>query len=222
MGHMVERRSPRISYEVPVRLMRGGTMHELQSADVSREGLFVITDIAPKPREVIKLVVMLPHGQPLKAMAMVTRLVPGPPAGLGLQFFAVAPEAKERWEQFLHEIEPELGEERIFAPTRYPPEKAIYVLRPPDAAALSDFGEHEVKGGELHLAASDEPVDVGDKVNIFVIHPTTEGEFEMCGEVIRQTAASGDRPEGLGVELLDKGEALWDRFAKFVETGKSS
>lgn len=218
---MAERRSARIKSELVVKLVRAQRDLELTSADISREGLFILTDLKPRQGEVVKLEVKLPHGLPIKAMATVARLVPGPPPGLGMQFFSLAPEARERWEHFLRELEPSLEEERIFTPQRYPPEKTVYVLRPPNPAALAAFAEHEVKSGTLHLAAPDEPVDLGDKINIFVVHPITDDEFELCGEVVRFTEAAGDRPEGIGVDLLDAGEELHARLAAFVRTGKA-
>ena len=215
------RRHPRIKCEIPVRLVRAQGILELRSVDVSREGLMVLSDVKPRPREVIKLVVFPPKGPPIKAMALVARLIPGPPPGLGLQFFSLASEDRERWEEFLRELEPTLDEEKIFTPHRYPPAKSLYVLRPPNAGALLAFAEQDIKSGTLHLAAPDEPVDVGDRVNIFLVHPITEEEYELCGEVIRVTAAAGDRPEGIGVELVDQGPNLQDGLAKFVETGRA-
>ncbi len=216
------RKHPRIKCEIPVRLVQAHAVHELRSADVSREGLMILTEMKPRAREVIKLVVFPPKGAPIKVMALVARQIPGPPPGLGLQFFSLAAEDRERWEGFLRELEPTLEEEKIFTPRKYPPAKSLYVLRPPNPTALVAFAEQDIKSGTLHLAAPDEPVDVGDKINIFLVHPTTEEEFEMCGEVVRVTAAAGDRPEGIGVELLDQGSSMVDGLAKFVETGRAS
>ncbi len=73
--------------------------------DVSYRGLLVRTDAPLSVRQLVRLRIALPpDGHELNTMGMVTRCVArngGASPGVGIQFYAVSQEQRERWNRFI-------------------------------------------------------------------------------------------------------------------------
>lgn len=98
-----------ITLSVQVRTLQG--WQELQTADVSRVGLFVRTPAPSSVGQAVQLRIALPSGKTMELMAQVrqvakdsTEHVLGP--GMGLQFFAVAKEVADEWNAFITSLRP--------------------------------------------------------------------------------------------------------------------
>ncbi len=100
------RRFERYAAALPVASKRRSTQDLYLTADVSRHGAFVCTQAPRAPRELIQATFTLPDGATVEAMCMVARVYPvadpgplGP--GMGLDFFALGKEDKDRWDAFV-------------------------------------------------------------------------------------------------------------------------
>ena len=99
-----------ITLHVQVKTIQG--WQELQTADVSRVGMFVRTQSPSPVGHVVQLRVQIPNGKPaMELMAQVRQVAKdneehplGP--GMGLQFFAAAQELKNEWNAFITSLRP--------------------------------------------------------------------------------------------------------------------
>jgi len=99
-----------ISLQVQVKTVQG--WQELQTADVSRVGMFVRTSSPSAVGHVVQLRIQIPNGKPpMDLMAQVRQVAKdgdehplGP--GMGLQFFAAGPELKNDWNAFITSLRP--------------------------------------------------------------------------------------------------------------------
>src|SRR5688572_17388206 len=101
-----QRRSPRHKKCLEVELIEGQKKRRVFTIDVSRHGLFIATDDPPRERFLLQLSVQIPSG-PLPATAFVARRVAadrGRPAGVGVQFFALSAQSKDRWDTYVFEL----------------------------------------------------------------------------------------------------------------------
>src|SRR5688572_18487520 len=98
-----QRRSPRHKMKLQVELIEGPRRRTLTTVDVSRHGLFIATDDPPRERYLLQLNIQIPSG-PLPATAFVARTAQGRNSGVGVQFFALSAQSKERWDSFIFEL----------------------------------------------------------------------------------------------------------------------
>lgn len=101
-----QRRSPRIRHELVVELHEKQRTRRLFALDVARHGLYLATDDPPHERHLVQLTVHLPQG-PIKAAASVMRTIKHDNLvdGVGVQFFALSGDAKQRWDEFIFALQ---------------------------------------------------------------------------------------------------------------------
>jgi len=98
----------RVPLSLPVKVCFGATNYMLQTADISADGFFVVTDRPPAVHSLMGLRLILPpDSAALDVRAMVTHVVTGQdagerrvPAGMGLQFYDLAERDAAVWERF--------------------------------------------------------------------------------------------------------------------------
>jgi hypothetical protein len=101
-----QRRSPRYRHDLVVELHEKQRTRKLHAVDVGRHGLFLVTDDPPHERHLVQLTVHLPEG-PIKAAASVMRTIKHDARvdGVGVQFFALSGDAKQRWDDFIFALQ---------------------------------------------------------------------------------------------------------------------
>ena len=219
---MERRRSDRYETSLVVDLLeRRGPVRAL-AVDVGRHGLFVRTQEPPAERILLKVLIHLEDG-PIEVLASVMRRVlPGSPAaarlgpGAGLQFFALGPEARSRWERFVAGLRGEVQlprEQR--RQIRY---SASFLVKVRDLAALRELFTRDISEGGMFLPT---PLlqPVGTEVSLLVVHPDSDQEFELVGAVARIQHGS---PRGLGIRLNHLSDEQRVAFRRFVESGLSA
>jgi Tfp pilus assembly protein PilZ len=101
------RRFPRYDVEIPVKMKRKGVDVRMMTADASRHGAFIRTDEPGSIRQLVQLTFLLPDHGPIDAMCMVARVL-GPDSargtGMGVDFFALSKQAKQKWERFVADL----------------------------------------------------------------------------------------------------------------------
>jgi Tfp pilus assembly protein PilZ len=207
-----QRRSPRHRVKLQVELIEGQRRRTLQTVDVSRHGLFISTDDPPRERYLLQLSIKIPTG-PLPATAFVARTAQGRVPGVGVQFFALSAQSKERWDAYIFELSG-VAPPPITGDIVKKPDVATFLIKLKDKRRLNEFYEKNVARGGLYMAT---PVikEAGAEVGLVVIHPDTEQEYFIPGTVERVCT---DHPKGMEIKLdVDRDKKA--QFLKFVSTG---
>jgi hypothetical protein len=230
-----QRRSKRYRQELAVELHdRSGSRH-LHAVDVARHGMFIRTDDPPRPRHLVQLTVHLPTG-PISAAVTVSRAIHEPKVGgdkgVGVQFFALSAEAKSRWDEYIHALAAQESAQKrqplaiMSLPGQAPPlprvdhgahgGAATFLVKLKSVERLRAFyQDHVLQGGTVLFT----PVlrDVGEVVQLVVVHPVTDEEYPVPGVV---AAVHAQRPKRLEIHFdLRTPEALAS-FDAFVTSGK--
>ncbi|MBI5493892.1 MAG: PilZ domain-containing protein [Deltaproteobacteria bacterium] len=205
-----QRRSRRYAAQLHVDFQGRGGTHSAESADVARHGLFIRTPHPVAERHVVALAIALPVGT-IRATALVTRTVAaGDQAGMGVQFFALGSEAKERWDRYVSAVEGQPA-----APATAHSDIPVYLLKPRDVDRLRAFYLDELCAGRMSLTT---PVvkDAGSELALSVVHPNTQQEFVVRGVV---TGVHRDVPRRMDIQFHRPSAEGLHKFLGFVETG---
>jgi len=90
-------------------LRTGPRWQEMSTADVSRQGLFVCTQWTVRVDHLVPVRIELPHETTIEVLGRVCQVAanaeehPSGP-GLGLEFFALSPQIKEQWDDFIRAL----------------------------------------------------------------------------------------------------------------------
>lgn len=208
-----QRRGRRYRYRLPVDLHSQAGKKRLWTHDVGAHGIFLLMNEPPRERHVLKLTIYLPEG-PVGTVAHGTHTSP---RGMGAQFFALSRDAKQRWDRFLSELagektpqqEAREGEEDL-------PETATFVVKLKTKEALKEFVDHCVSAGGTYLRT---PVlkAVGSQVTLTMVHPVTERDFALAGQVVR---LHQKRPKGMEIHFTKGTLAQASSFQEFIESGE--
>ncbi len=173
-------------------------------------GLFLLMNEPPRERHVLKLTVHLPGG-PIGVVAHGTHTSS---RGLGVQFFALAGEAKRRWDSFLSDLGGQPVADAGDDVTGFSDATFVVKLRTVDA--LREFALHCLAAGGTYLRT---PVlkAVGSSVTLTMVHPVSERELRLAGVVAR---LHQQRPKGMEIQFSRATLALTGAFETFLQTGE--
>jgi hypothetical protein len=214
-----QRRSQRHPCRLSVAVTRGKEVTHARTADVSRHGMFLQTEEPPPERLLLKFVMQMPDG-PLEATGFVTRRVTdGARVGAGVQFFALASQAKARWDTFVSQLSgsaPPPWAENTLPPPDPVDDSASFLIKLKSAQRLTEFFDRKIRSGQI---AMNTPLlrEVGSKVALIIIHPESEREFLIRGVVA--SIDSGDA-KSMTIDLEPITDKTVRRFKEFVSTGK--
>lgn len=227
------RRDVRHRARLPVVLTSGKRSLQTMTEDVSLRGLFVHTDSPPALRQLVKVEVTVPSGDKLTLNAMVVFVLPPAnahrrPPGVGLQLYGVGREQEATWQAFLRELasqQPEAGKHAVEVQAaavpdpvrRQFPRLAVRMrVQPRNVHALLEMWTRDVSRGGMFIE-TEHSLDVGERLEVDVVHPQTAATFTLpC--VVRRIAR-GSAGRGLGVEICDLDD---DRRAAFQDFAVSS
>lgn len=202
-----------------VELLQSGQSTMLQSVDVARHGVFVAHPSPPRERHMVMLNVHLPEG-PIRATAVVTRVATHPSGvmGMGTQFFALAEDAKQRWDRFIAELD---GAPPVPQDPSLPAARAdipLFFIRVRDEERLNEFFQSSVEPGHVELQT---PLlkAVGSEVTLVVVHPVTQDEFLMRG-LVEQVFQ--EKPKRMLLALQDMGLTRQGAFMAWVRNGQNA
>lgn len=209
------RRSDRYPSKLPVDIVERKGDRRVETVDVGRHGIFLRMDEPPAERLLCQLKVHLPTGS-IQVLAVVARRVPPAPGrvgGAGLQFFVLAPEAKDKWDAFVGSLR---GEQPAAADQRTAPRRlASFLVRLKDVSRLREVYTRDISDGGLFVST---PLvkPLGSEVSLVIVHPASDEEFELVGTVAR---IQDGPPKGMGIRFTDFGGEERDAFKRFMDTG---
>lgn len=230
------RRSERIAVALPVWLKDAQGGERTLTANVSTHGIAVFS---PKPRalrQYMELELSLPQPRAtISVTAMVTRLadlvrpdgqrIPG----IGLDFFLFDAQAKAHWQQYLKHLRdvgervPEVPVAEVMAPPRLAmqgdEEAPTFIIKPRDLGRLWAFYRGELSKGVVRIETP-VPKPIGTPVELLVVHPNSQAEWILSGQVARATPLSRMGRPVLEIGLLGLGAELKSAFRNFVATGR--
>jgi Tfp pilus assembly protein PilZ len=222
VGRAEQRRDKRYRYQMLAVLVRGGREVSLLTGDVSYRGFFIRTDDPPPLRQLLQVKLKLPpENDELVVHAMAVFVVPPGAAektpGVGLQFYAVSAEVRQRWERFVQWVA-KTYPDSLDTPTKPMPAAPDAVhraltVRTQSIGDLHHLVTTDVSRGGMFLRTGLD-VAIGSELRLFVAHPQTGLTFAV-DTVVRRRVESPPERAGLGVEFVGLDDKRRDEFAAF-------
>ena len=219
-----KRKFERFPARLEVEIRTRGRGQICPSLDVSRHGMFLTTPNPPHERQLLILRIPVPDDQPpIDVMASVVRrhATGGGselPAGMGINFFALTEENKNRWEAFLAKLR---GEVPRSPEVNSEGNRPTFLLQPRDIGRLQLFEARDFAQGSMFLRT---PVlrEIDETIKVMLLHPITDEEFPLLARVKAVHSGSKTEPKGMTLEFEPVDAALRRDFHAFVEQGVTS
>ena len=96
--------------------------------------------------------------------------------------------------------------------------EADFKVRMPTIEKLHEFMTRDISAGGIFLRTK-RTVEIGTDVQVLVIHPETEQEFGLAGEVVRVHHDEAGKPTGLGIKFTDLDAKTTNDLRQFVISG---
>lgn len=229
MRRAEKRRDKRYRYQTLAVLVRGGREESLLTGDVSYRGFSLRTDDPPPLRQLLQVKLKLPpENDELVVNAMAVFVVPagaaGQTPGVGLQFYAVSAEARQRWERFVHWVAKthpgslDTPTKPLPAPSdavnrKFPRVHRALTVRTQSIGDLHHLVTTDVSRGGMFLRTGLD-IAIGSEIRLFVAHPQTGLTFAV-DTVVRRRVESPPGRAGLGVEFVGLDDKRREEFAAF-------
>jgi PilZ domain len=219
-----QRQFERLAAEVPVSVRARGVELVCTSRNVSRRGLFLSADHPPPQRQLLILRIAVPDGlPPADVMGSVVRAITpedaartGMEAGIGVDFFALNAEVRERWDCYLLALKGEAhGAPAPIGPATKDG-RPTFLLRLPTYEQLRDFYQSEVMRGAMFLRT---PVlrTIGEEVDLVLLHPRTGAEFPLLGTIRGLSMGLPGAPRGMNLDLAPLDPDSHRAFQAYLE-----
>jgi Tfp pilus assembly protein PilZ len=225
-----KRRDHRYAIRFPAKLAYGKKELSLSTEDVSFRGIFVRTDTPPKLRQLVRIQLVLPHGErALKVHGMVVHVADGEARpGVGIQFYAMDYEARDTWDALIRYVEtncpPASEQTPLVLPentpqpvrARFARHTAVIQVKLPKLSDLEGLYASELSEGGMFVPTGLE-LSPGADVVLQVTHPET-GEVFLFDAVVRHRHARLPAP-GYFVEFSGVDASRRADFLDFVRSG---
>ncbi|MCA9665112.1 MAG: PilZ domain-containing protein [Myxococcales bacterium] len=144
--------------------------------------------------------------------------------GMGLSFFALSRQAKDRWDKFvlglargeLSADEPPSG--ILPVRRRHTRHRSCFLVRLGDRPRMREFFTRDISAGGMffHTPAPDR---VGPEVELVLVHPETRDEFPLFGAVTRIVESERVAERGVAVAFRRLTAREETKLLTFIETG---
>lgn len=230
------RRAERQLAAIPVMLRRRSADAQLVTADVSRTGVYIVTDSPPPERELLRLSLELPDGRPLDVIGVVARTEGRPDGenaegadgapGMGIDFFALDKEDRHRWERYVRQLEeegalaagPHTSPRPLPTRRRHPRHFSQFLVRLRDRKRLQELYTRDISSGGMFLGTP-RPGKVSERVQVILIHPDSRMKFYLRGRVVRIVDDVPPTQRGVAVAFDVLGEERDEALVDFIDSG---
>ena len=217
---------------IQVALQGAGKISELVTANVSQHGAYVVTDSPSDKRSLIQLTFHVPGGEVVDVMAMVAHHstvvsdVGWEMPGMGVNFFAMASEARTNWEKFIARLNTDPGfaasisapRKKVATQRRHLRRVACFLVQVKDKQQLDAFHTHDISLGGMFLKMP-EPSSVRKFLELILVHPETTEEFHLTGQVVRANDLGPEEQVGVAVKFDELPAAREAALLTFIESG---
>lgn len=233
------RRSDRYAVSVPVSIKTGRGAESTLTANISAHGVAVFTDRGFSPRQYCELELKLPpDGQGVSVTAVVARVTDRLEdragllhPGVAFDFYLFDARSRSAWRAFLDRLRAGAAEVGP-GPTTSPETPATgpsaseledslstFIIKPRDVGRLWAFYRNELGVGRARIEA---PVlkEVGTPVEVLVVHPATQEEWPLLGEVLHASEHGRGRGPMLEIAVADIGEEGRRAFRRYISSGR--
>jgi hypothetical protein len=219
-----QRKFERMDAELPVTVRARGVEQVCTSRNVSRRGLFLCANHPPPERQLLILRIAVPDGlPPADVMGSVVRAISpedsargGVEAGMGIDFFALNAEVRDRWDCYLLALKGEAqGMPAPLGPALNQG-RPNFLVRLPTYEQLRQFYQRDVMRGEMFLRT---PVlrSIGEDVDVRLLHPRTGEEFSLLGTIRGLSMGAPGTPRGMSLDLAPLDPARHRAFQTYLE-----
>lgn len=102
---------------------------------------------------------------------------------------------------------------------RFPRQRMLFLIRHHTPDSLKAFCADDFGGRPVPLTAPAGALQAGEMVNLVLVHPSTQAEFELLGKVVDLKESPDGRPSALEV-VPELSDALRAEMTSFIATGK--
>ena len=209
----------------------------LLTDNINRTGIFLRTD-TPKPiRQLIAFSISMPpddeqltlHGMVIYSNLPEQSKINGRPPGMGIKFYGMGGDIKNRWEAYYQKIKDIYDEERpdnnwldssleIEADNReFPRYKATFKVVLKSVKTMFEFLSKDISLGGMFLK-SEYLLEKDDEVLMEIIHPLNNKTFPLSGRIVRLVPTPPEE-RGMGIQFLNMDQLTIDKFWHFIEKG---
>jgi len=197
--------------------------------DISRGGLFIKTNEVRPPLTVLEIILILPElTEPLKMVGEVVHTIEpelaeahGWTAGMGVHFIDFDEGARQILDEYVgkrYKHEPAI---RPQDRRRHKRKRIKLRVKFPSPEVLRDDYSQDISKGGIFIQTPN-PRKVGDRFDLTLVHPETERELGLEGEVVRITQVDPGVPgsvSGMGIRFVDLTEENKKDIEKFLNLG---
>jgi len=203
----------RIDAKVEVEYKNFDQFFREYSSNISKGGMFIKTENVFKAQTVLEISIKLPDlDEPLNLAGEVVHAIEpemarerGWDPGMGIHFIDFEEGAHQCLEEYVaksYKVDPRARANDRRAHTRVPVRLRV---RFPSAEVLEQDYSEDISRGGIFIQST-KPRQVGDRFIITLVHPDTNEELDLAGEVVRLTgmgAHDKHSPKGMGIKFVD-------------------
>jgi len=219
------RGSVRVKARLKVRFKDMDSFINEYTHNISKGGLFIRTNKPCNLRDRVEVMLILPEtGEEVSAVGEVIHIITPEqaseqtPAGMGIQILEWASGAQDKIEKFIAE-KLKTGND-IHGRRKHQRVEVKLRVKFESKEALVEEYIHNLSHGGIFIQTS-KPRDVGEKFSIILVHPETNQELLLHGEVVRvvtvdEAEKHGLKP-GMGIKFLEIDAYTQSEIEKFIK-----
>lgn len=217
----------RIQAEIEIHFTSFDHFYKEYTKNISKGGIFVKTNNPLAPQTVIAIKLFLPGSQdPLNLVAEVVHVLTPEIAklhnwdpGMGLHFVDYDAATAKRLEQYISDqikLNPQVKDER----RKHQRFSTHIRLKFPDVATFKGSYASDISQGGIFIPTTN-PKPVGTKISLSLVHPQTQEEVQMAGEIVRviteqEAQQNKDLTPGMGIKFINMTPERQQALQKFL------
>jgi len=197
--------------------------------NISKGGLFIKTQNVFKPQTAIEIVLKLPNREkPLTLVGEVVHAIEpelaeakGWDPGIGVQFVDFEEGSHQALEEYVAQIYKKDPDIQVPDRRQHPRMAVRLRVKFPSLEVLQQDYSEDISHGGIFIQTQ-KPRGIGDRFMITLVHPQTEWELELFGEVVRVTRQDPrlqDSVPGMGIKFLEMDEKKIKDIENFLGRG---
>ena len=224
------RRYDRYEIELSVNVKTRGRVRGAKAVNVSRHGALIVGRRLPST-DSLELEFALPGGSTVDMRATVAWWERGEDEeiGIGVDFFQLSRIAKDDWDAFIQQLSEDKIRDRLRSMEvkrseeeqrgrQHPRHESCFMVRMPGHQEIRDLYTRDISAGGMFLRMPNVG-DIGEQVELILLHPETDEEFELTGRVARIVTGPTIEDRGIGIAFDTLAPLKQAALAAFVERG---
>ncbi|MEZ4705034.1 MAG: PilZ domain-containing protein [Bdellovibrionota bacterium] len=214
----------RIEAKVRVQIIGHDEDERIYTGDISKNGMFLESyEVQLKKGQKLEMNISIPTSeQPVRVTGKVTRII-GPnqikeTPGVAFEFLKIEARRAREFDRFLEQLIDAKG----LGCRKFPRAETEIPVEIHDDKKSRDALTKNISKGGLFVKTNIKEFEMGDRVQVILIHPTSKRKFSIPAEVVHLRLGSAphlpDFEEGLGIEFLDLSEIRRQDLSRFLKS----